>query len=135
VRLPAARHRRRLCAWLAGLLLLTQLLTAAYACPRLDGPPPGVAMAAMPGCTGDMSTMDSEQPLLCKAHCETGLQSLNSGAAVADTPPAPALPAALMAVLDPAQAAARAATLPAAWPAGPPAGTPPLYLRLLVLRN
>lgn len=138
LRLPTVR-RRWLCAWLAGLLLLTQLLTAAYACPRLQAPPAdavtATAMADMPGCTGDMNAMDHGQPLLCKAHCDAGQQSLNSGAVVADPPPAPALPAALVALLDPAQAAARAATMPAALPAGPPQGTPPLYLRLLVLRN
>ena len=120
---------------------------AAYACPRLAAPASAItqaaslaaaqtaAMADMPGCTGDMAAMDADQPLLCKAHCEAGLQSLNSNAALADAPPAVALPAALLVVLDVAQAAERAAAMPPGLPTGPPAGTPPLYLSLLVLRN
>ena len=142
VRWPTV-HRRCLRACLAGLLLLAQLSMAAYACPRLAAPVSAItqaatqaaAMADMPGCTGDMAAMDLDQPLLCKAHCEAGLQSLNSGAALADAPPAVALPAALLVVLDVAQAAERAAAMPPGLPTGPPAGTPPLYLSLLVLRN
>jgi hypothetical protein len=93
-------------------------------------------MPAMPDCAGKMATtMDPEQPQLCKAHCQAGASSVNSQPAVPDAPPAPALAAALVGVVDPVDVALRAASMPATLAAGPPAGAPPLYLSLLVLRN
>lgn len=144
-RLRAMRSMRRHRGWLSrslvALLLFVQWVTASYACPRLDAVAAGggaattAAMASMPDCTGDMSAMDPAQPQLCKAHCEAGQQSVNSGAAGLDAPPALHQGGAWVGVFDVVQAAALAAAMPAALAAGPPPGTPPIYLRLLVLRN
>lgn len=131
------RHRAWLSGWLVALLLFTQWATAAYACPQLAPAAAQAAteMAAMPDCSGMPAAMDPEQPQLCKAHCEAGSSSLNSQPGTPDAPPAMALAAALVGVLDVAQAAQRAACMPAAVADGPPSGAPPLYLSLLVLRN
>lgn len=93
------------------------------------------AMADMPDCAGGMASMDPEQPQLCKAHCEAGQQSVNSGAWGLDALPAIHQSGAWVGVLDAVMAATLAAAMPAALAAGPPPGTPPIYLRLLVLRN
>ena len=78
--------------------------------------------------------MDPDQPQLCKAHCDPGDQSPNSGAGGLLTAGAAALPV-LLWVLPPADGPAGLET-PASVPAqGPPRGAPPLYLSLLVLRN
>jgi len=136
---PLRRHRTWLSGWLVALLLFAQWATAAYACPRLasDATPgtSAIAMASMPDCAGRMPAMDPEQPQLCKAHCELGQQSVQSGSMVLDAPPAMAHGGALMGLLHLAESAERAASLSPARGAGPPAGTPPLYLFLLVLRN
>lgn len=136
------RHRGWLSRSLVVLLLFVQWATASYACPRLAAAAAGgeaamtaEAMAAMPDCAGAMAAMDPDQPQLCKAHCEAGLQSVNSGAAGLDAPPAVHPGGAWVGVLDAVQAAALAAAMPAALAAGPPPGSPPIYLRLLVLRN
>ena len=138
------RLHRRPRRWLSGcltvMLLLTQWLTSAYACPAVTGALPGAAAAAvavsMPGCDGHMSgAMDPEQPQLCQMHCSQGAQTVQS-APGADLPPAPAV---LLAILDWTQAALaplHSADRPAPLATGaPPPGSPPLYLRLLVLRN
>lgn len=136
------RHRGWLSRSLVALLLFVQWATASYACPRLDAATSGgeagmtaAEMAAMPDCTGGMAGMDPAQPQLCKAHCGADQQSVNSGAAGLDAPPALHPGGAWVGVLDAVQAAALAAAMPAALAAGPPPGTPPIYLRLLVLRN
>jgi hypothetical protein len=137
---PLRRHRSWLSGWLVALLLFAQWATAAYACPQLTGGATQgdatTAMAAMPDCTGSMPAMDPEQPQLCKAHCDIGQQSVQSGSTALDAPSAMAHGGALMGVLRLADAAERAASMlpPTRW-AGPPAGTPPLYISLLVLRN
>lgn len=132
------RTRRWLPAWLGALLLAAQFATAAYACPQLaaaDSAP--AAMADMPDCDAARSSaaMDPDQPQLCKAHCETGEQSLNGNVGAASVP-APALVDAWWArelvVLDLAPRLPRQATVRSP---GPPPGTLPLYLSLLVLRN
>lgn len=136
---PLRRHRSWLSGWLVALLLFAQWATAAYACPQLAGGAPqnnaAMAMAAMPDCTGGMPAMDPEQPQLCKAHCDAGQQSVQSGSTALDAPPTMAHGGALMRVLRLDDATERAAPLPPTRGAGPPAGTPPLYLALLVLRN
>lgn len=132
------RHRGWLSGWLVALVLFTQLATAAYACPQLSPAPDEAvaAMAAMPDCDGRMpSRMDPDQPQLCKAHCETGKTSVNSQVATPDAPPALAVGASLVGIIDVADAAQLAATMPASVADGPPVGSPPLYLSLLVLRN
>ena len=135
------------------MLLFAQLAASAYACPRLSpaaahasatGPatpdtpdtPATPAMAAMPDCHGQpRATMDPAQPQLCHAHCEQGSQTV-SPAAAQDAPAAPLL----LAVLDWSAAAMRVAAAEEgravmALSGAPPPGAPPLYLRLLVLRN
>lgn len=128
------RQFRGLCSSLVVVLLFAQIATAAYACPRVAADMP-VAVKGMPGCDGHMAgTMDSEQPQLCKAHCEQGQQTVN-GQPTQDLATAPLL----LSVLD--WSAATLAQLPALRlqthaPSGaPPPGSPPLYLALLVLRN
>ena len=136
---PSRRHRNWLSSWLVALLLFAQWATAAYACPQPVGDAKqgnaAMAMASMPDCAGGLPAMDPEQPQLCKAHCELGQQSVQTGGVVLDAPPAMAHGGALMGVLRPADAAERAASMPPTRGAGTPAGTPPLYLSLLVLRN
>lgn len=138
------RRRRWLPGWLVALLLFAQLATAAYACPRLaalaDVVDDTVAaeMALMPGCSGDMGAMDPDQPQLCKAHCQTGQQTVNSGSSAQPSPlDAPlALAFGHLALFDAAQALeAVDRGSGTAQAAGPPAGMPPLYLLLHVLRN
>lgn len=132
------RRRGRLSGWLIVLVLFTQLATAAYACPQLAPAPADAlaAMAAMPDCDGNLpASMDPDQPQLCKAHCEVGKTSVNSQVAVPDAPPALAVGAALVGIVDMNDAAQLAAHMPASVADGPPVGSPPLYLSFLVLRN
>jgi hypothetical protein len=141
----AFRHHRRwsscLSGWLVAVLLFTQLATAAYACPQLTPASPAspeavAAMAAMPDCDGSMpSRMDPDQPQLCKAHCDAGKTSVNSQVVAPDAPPAMAVGAALVGIVDGADAAQLAASMPASVADGPPLGSPPLFLSFLVLRN
>jgi hypothetical protein len=126
--------------WVSGglvmLLLFMQLATAAYACPaELQALRNEAAMAAMPGCDGNMPrAMDADQPQLCKAHCQQGEQVVGAAAA-ADWTPSPLL----LAVID-WRPTAQLSLPPARQWAGPlpgsvPPGSPPIYLSLLVLRN
>ena len=130
------RLHRCLTRWLSVALLFMQLAVAAYACPAAFTPAPApAAMAEMPGCPGNMpQAMDPDQPLLCQAHCQQASQTPQP-TPPADLPNSPVL----LAVLD-----WRPALLLPTWPAGEaqalrpgasPPGSPPLYLRLLVLRN
>ncbi len=130
------RFHRCLIRCLSVALLSVQFALAAYACPAaLAQAQAAAAMAEMPGCAGNMpGAMDPDQPLLCQAHCQQGAQTPQPTPA-ADVPGSPVL----LAVLDwgqamhlPVQPAERGSMLPAG--AAPP-GSPPLYLRLLVLRN
>ena len=127
------RHRRWLPAWLVAVLLVAQMVTSAYACPRAT-PDVAVATAAASEVPDCHAGMDPAQTPLCKAHCEAGQQSVNSNAGAASVP-GPALIdarwARALACIDGAQTALVA---PKTQSVGPPAGTPPLYLSLLVLR-
>jgi hypothetical protein len=130
------RPTRWLSGWLCVVLLAAQLATSAYACPGLAAAAQAtVTMAEMPGCDGNMpGAMDPDQPLMCKAHCQPGSQTVHPTPA-SDAPASPLLIAVLdwrHAALRPAQPAARASI---ATPGGSPPGSPPLYLSLLVLRN
>lgn len=126
---------RWLSSWLIAVLLLTQLVTSAYACPGIVGAASIVSVMDMPGCDGNMpAAMDPDQPQLCQAHCQQGSQAAPHAPAL-DAPSVPLL----VAVLDwahdhllPAQPTARAASVS---PGASPPGSPPLYLSLLVLRN
>ena len=129
------RTLRRLAVWLLLPLLFAQWATASYACPRATTASPVAAMPDMPGCHGAMpgAAMDPAQPLLCKAHCSQGSQTVND---VPAEQPAPQL--LLWAVLDwnvlalksvPGVTADDVSASPS------PASSPPLYLQLHVLRN
>ena len=119
------------------LLLFMQLATAAYACPaELQALRSEAAMAAMPGCDGDMSrAMDTDQPQLCMAHCQQGDQLTGAAAPAGDWTPWPVL----MAVIDWRQTAQLSLPPARQWSGPPPGavppGSPPIYLFLLVLRN
>lgn len=126
------RHRW-VCLWLAALLFGAQVAASAHACATLGT---GPAVVHGPDCAGSAGALpEPARPLLCKAHCEAGLQTVNS-ATGAPAVPAPALIDALwLRVIDIVAVEQIAAAMPEAQPVGPPAGTPPLYLSLLVLRN
>lgn len=57
-------------------LLFMQLAVAAYACPVEEKVSEVAAMAeaGMP-CAGDMATVDTDQPTLCHAHCQSAHQT------------------------------------------------------------
>jgi hypothetical protein len=123
-------------AFAAALLLYAQLAVAAYSCPEVELPAAAAALAeSMVDCDSHPpGQMDPDQPQLCKAHCDPGEQSPNSGAGGLLTAGAAALPV-LLWVLPQADAPG-GLEAPASAPAqGPPRGAPPLYLSLLVLRN
>jgi hypothetical protein len=127
------RRHRWVCVWLAGLMFVGQVAASAYACPTLGTEP---AVVHGPDCAGHAgSGADPGQPLLCKAHCEAGQQTVNSATGAASVPPPALIDALWLRVLDPMAVEQIAAAMPEAQPVGPPAGTPPLYLSLLVLRN
>ncbi|HEX6019969.1 MAG TPA: hypothetical protein VFZ28_17880 [Burkholderiaceae bacterium] len=117
-------------------LLLAQWAAVSYACPQPATASQRVAMPDMPDCQGMTpgAAMDPEQPLLCKAHCEHGSQTVND-------PPSPVLSPQMLlwAVLDWNQPTVKSAHReePADDRSAParPAGSPPLYLLHLVLRN
>lgn len=73
------RRRYRLITVLIALfsLLSMQLAVAGYVCPADSKGAEMIAMAqaGMP-CAGDMSNMDTEQPGLCHAHCQSAQQSV-----------------------------------------------------------
>lgn len=132
--MPAFRRSRRwVSTWLVAALLFMQFAVAAHAC--VPAVPPPQPMADMPDCPHHHAKAQRDPSTLCKAHCEAGLQSVNSQAGALDAPPVLGLPAALRGGVDVQASAERAALQPAALAAGPPAGRTPIYLSLLVLRN
>lgn len=127
------RAHRWVCLWLAALMFGGQVAASAYACPTLSADPPA---ANMPDCAGHApGAMDPAQPLLCKAHCEAGQQSVNSSAGAVSVPAMAMIATLWVRALDAAGAGQIAPALPEPQSVGPPAGSPPLYLALLVLRN
>jgi hypothetical protein len=131
------RHRRNLASWLAAFVLLVQMVTAAYACPQVQGPsePVPADVMLMHDCDGDMhATMDPSQPQLCKVHCEQGTASVTPQASPEPLAALAALPVLLWVV--PALAAPPSVVARSRPPTdGSPRGSPPLYLSLLSLRN
>jgi hypothetical protein len=131
------KTRRWLCAWMTGVLLLAQWLTAAYACPAIDqalAGAPAVASALPPDCHAQGHVaMDPANPAACKAHCE-GDRPAPPQSAAADMP-APLLGWCIV----PSPAVEPLAGLPVVHDAAPrsgaPPGWPPIYLTHLVLRN
>jgi hypothetical protein len=129
------RHRQIFATFLAAVLLYAQLAAAAYACPGAQVPPAAAVAESMVDCDSHPhGQMDPDQPQLCKAHCDPGEQSPQSGAAGLLTAGAAPLPV-LLWVLPPADAPAGLEVAAYAPANGPPRGAPPLYLSLLVLRN
>ena len=127
------RRRRRLPVVLILVLLFSQFVTAAYACPSYAKQQ--WSSAAMADCEGTSGAadMDAEHPLLCQASCEDAAQSSGTSA-TADSVQA----SALLYVLPPAAARDQDHGLPAdVLPSlgEPPPGWPPLYLLNRVLRN
>lgn len=81
-----------ICRFMIGVILLTQLSIAAYACPGLTPSMGGASVIAtsempktMPGCDQMAAQMDKAFPNLCAEHCHQGDQS--------DQTHAPVLPA------------------------------------------
>jgi hypothetical protein len=127
--------RRRLCGWMVALLLLTQWLTAAYACPAVAVAAVGGAQAVEPPChEAEHRSADAASAVLCKAHCEAGLQ-------VTPQPPAhdAGLPSTgwfiVHSVVQPLFDASPAPAWRTPPQAAAPPGWPPLHLILQVLRN
>jgi hypothetical protein len=134
------RAHRWLCGVFAAVLLFGQTAALAYACQGMQTGARAagdvVMVEAMAGCTGHADADAApEHPLMCKAHCQADQQSVNTGSAAADLPPADLVGAVLWHLPEPQPIAVCGAFAPAAQPAGPTAGFPPLYLSLLVLRN
>lgn len=131
--LPGTSLRKRLCGWLAALMLLVQWMTSAYAC--LPPAPQPAAPAMEAPCHAGPEHAQADQPALCKAHCEAGMKA--PGLASSSDAPEPG-PGWFIVQADPA-AALFAPLPPAARPAlartGAPPGWPPLHLTLQVLRN
>jgi hypothetical protein len=75
-----ARRRCRLMTVLFALvsLLFMQLAVAGYACP-MDGQADEMAAMAQAGipCAGEMSPIDTQQPALCYAHCQSDQQAVD----------------------------------------------------------
>jgi len=129
---------RWLCGLVAAVLLFAQTAGAVYACEPRDGALDRETIAAPEDCQAHRAAAaehnaGGEQVLLCKAHCQAGEQSVNSGSSAGDVPHA----ALLAVVLWPLQEAADApaSPRPECHALGPPAGTPPLFITLQVLRN
>jgi hypothetical protein len=121
------------------MLLATQWLVAAYACPAVAIPVSAagaavIAQPVMPDCHGvTPAVMDSERPSLCKAHCDADQQVPAQWSP--DDAPAPSsgwfiVPAPGLLDLTGAQPGQMAASRSRA-----PPGWPPLYLIHGVLRN
>lgn len=129
--------RRLLAAFAAAVLLYAQLAAAAYSCPGIAVPPAAAVAEAMVDCDSHPNgQMDPDQPQLCKAHCDPGEQSPNSGSGAGGLLTAGAAPLPVLLWVLPQADPPAGIEAPAYAPAnGPPRGAPPLYLSLLVLRN
>jgi hypothetical protein len=76
-RVPTFRRHRLITVLLAlASLLFMQLAVAGYSCPVASNVSQAAAMAeaGMP-CAGDMVTVDTDQPGLCHAHCQSAQQT------------------------------------------------------------
>ena len=129
-------HRRQRAAWLVGLILLVQVMTAAYACVAVGDEVGVPELAVLVDCADHgPGSPNTGQPLLCKAQCEQG-QQLTQSAAVVDLQQAlAALPVLLWVLPSAAALHDTALALPVSARAPAAASTLPLYLKLLVLRN
>jgi len=137
VRQPAAPHNagmrssrqlgRRLSFALVALLLFSQLVTAAYACPALGLEHTSQHAVAMGDCHG---AMDVEQPNLCKSHQDAYAHASSKAISV----DLPFIVGAALPVLATPAVPAHAYVPPALQRVRPP-GEPPLYLVLSNFRN
>ena len=124
--------RRRVCIWMAGILLLAQWLVVAYACAALGLPPLGHAVVAAPAdCHGMMADANAAgNPSLCKAHCDAD-RVLPPQVLVDDLTVSGGFFLVSLLALEPLASQARRSD----WPrSGEPPGWPPLYLIHQVLR-
>ena len=97
--------RRWLASWLVCSLLFTQLVTAAYACPKTvpdESPMPCAEMMA-----GSSAVMDKDQPGLCLQHCQPASQNVDATHAPTLTLPAIVTMFVVQGLPDPAIAASR----------------------------
>jgi hypothetical protein len=132
--------RKRVAAWMVGVLLLAQWLVSAYACPPAvqGGVVQGVAVtaAALPDCHDTTVDADPGNPALCKAHCQVGDQVASPGTGSGADVLVALLPAlGLVAFDSPVLPQAPAGGFHWATSGAPPPGWPPLYLVLQALRN
>jgi hypothetical protein len=76
------RHRLITVLFALASLLFMQLAVAGYACPVASKVSEAAAMAeaGMP-CAGDMTTVDTDQPGLCHAHCQSVQQTADKAQA------------------------------------------------------
>ena len=127
--------------WMATLvalcLLFSQIATAAYACPqglKSSSVAADDAMVAMVDCEAmAASTMDPEQPHLCKAHCESGHQSPNTQNSADFQLSSLAMQSLLIWILQ-AVPESLGQIVPVAHATVRPPGSPPLYLVHQVFR-
>ncbi|WP_114968880.1 hypothetical protein [Rhodoferax ferrireducens] len=133
----AKSTRTWIATFVALCLLFAQIATAAYACPQLlkqsvsmiDGN--AVVMADCDSMSA--SQMDEEQPSLCKAYCESGLQSHESKNSADVQLTALDVLWSLVWIFQPALESAALAVPVTQTPERPP-GSPPLYLVHQVFR-
>jgi hypothetical protein len=136
---PHRKTRQRVCAWMIGVLLFAQWLTAAYACPAIaqalaTGGAEAVAVEPVPDCHAQgHAAMDPANPAACKAHCD-GEQPFPLQPGSGDLP-APLLGWFIVSSSAVVQLAGLPGGHEAAPRSGAPPGWPPIYLTHLVLRN
>lgn len=133
--MSTSRHLHRLIArLLIGVLVFVQVAVAAYACPIMPAGPTIEGMADAAAMDGSQTPaldskpgtlhLDSSQPNLCAAHCQTGQQNT-------DGKPAPTVSPAFLVTLypvAPAAPSALSALAPSMVDDPPKAARPPLTI-------
>ena len=85
--------RRWVSGWFVLMIVFSQILTAAYACPQVGivEPTSGASMARMPCASEPMrAELDPAQPGLCLQHCQYGSNQAFSDASSSQPHPGPA---------------------------------------------
>jgi hypothetical protein len=83
--------RRWVSGWFVLMIVLAQIVTAAYACPQVPAAIEAGSMAGMP-CASDEPapiSLDAEQPALCVQHCQFGSTQAFSDASLSQPPAGP----------------------------------------------